>query len=78
MHHAYALLGYPFVACVFACEDQAFATYEARTMEHILTPLLIVWLAWVVVLDYEYALGCGDVGYCFELLEFTHGDSLLG
>jgi hypothetical protein len=28
-------------------------------------------------LDYECALGCRDVGYVLELLEFTHDDLLL-
>jgi hypothetical protein len=77
LHHLYALLGYPVVAFALACRDDACATYETCTMEHILAPLLIVWLAWVVVLDYECALGCRDVGYVLELLEFTHDDLLL-
>jgi len=75
LHHAYALLGYPVVAFSLACRDDACATYETCTVEDILTPLLVALaFAWVVVLDYEYALGCSDVGYCLELLEFTHDD----
>jgi len=76
LNHTYALLGYPVVAFALACRDDACATYETCTVEDILTPLLVALaFAWVVVLDYEYALGCSDVGYCLELLEFTHDAS---
>jgi hypothetical protein len=46
-------------------------------VDDILTPLLVAAaFAWVVVLDYEQALGCADLGDGTECLVFTHDDFL--
>jgi len=60
-------------------ERMAFAPDDGGKVDDILTPSLVpVAFAWVVVLDYEQALGCADLGDGEEgtILVIAHDDFL--